>query len=141
MAKKEVKDAAKQKWYVVDADGKVLGRLAVEVARILYGKHNSLFRKDLCMGDGVIVVNAAKIKVTGKKLEEKTYKRYSGYPGGLKVETLETVLKKKPEYVIMHAVKGMLPKNKVGRQAFSKLKVYAGAEHSHTAQKPELLEV
>ncbi len=142
MAKKvEVKDEAKQKWYMVDAEGKVLGRLAVEVARILYGKHKSIFRKDLDTGDGVIVINAAKIKITGKKLKEKTYKRFSGYPDGLKVETLETVLKKKPEYVIMHAVKGMLPKNKVGRQAFSKLKVYAGSEHPHTAQRPELLKV
>lgn len=142
MAKKvEVKDESKQKWYMVDAEGKVLGRLAVEVARILYGKHKPIFRKDLDTGDGVIVINAAKVKITGKKLEDKTYERFSGYPDGLKVETLETVLKKKPEYVIMHAVKGMLPKNKVGRHAFGKLKVYAGSEHQHTAQKPELLKV
>ncbi len=139
--KKEVKSESKHKWYIVDAEGKVLGRLAVEVAKVLYGKHKSIFRKDLDTGDGVIVVNAAKIKVTGKKLEEKTYKRYSGYPHGLKIETLETVLKKKPEYVIMHAVNGMLPKNKVGKQALRKLKVYAGTEHPHLAQKPVPLKI
>ncbi|KPK42040.1 MAG: 50S ribosomal protein L13 [Omnitrophica WOR_2 bacterium SM23_29] len=131
----------KQKWYVVDAKGKVLGRLAVEVAKILYGKHKSIFRRDLNTGDGVIVINAAKIRVTGKKLAEKTYKRFSGYPDGLKIETLETVLKKKPKYVIIHAVKGMLPKNKVGKAALMKLKVYEGAEHPHSAQKPEPLKI
>lgn len=131
----------KQKWYVVDAKGKVLGRLAVEVAKILYGKHKPIFRRDLNTGDGVIVINAAKIRVTGKKLAEKTYKRFSGYPDGLKVETLETVLKKKPKYVIIHAVKGMLPKNKVGKAAIMKLKVYEGAEHPHSAQKPEPLKI
>jgi len=131
----------KRKWYIVDAKGKVLGRLAVEVAKILYGKHKSIFRRDLDTGDGVIVINAAKIRVTGRKLAEKTYKRFSGYPDGLKIETLETVLKKKPKYVIMHAVKGMLPKNKIGKAALMKLKVYDGAEHPHSAQKPEPLKI
>lgn len=142
MAKKaEVKEEEKQKWYLVDAEAKVLGRLAVTVAGVLYGKCKPIFRKDLDTGDGVIIINAAKIKVTGKKPEQKTYERFSGYPDGLKVEKLGTLLKRKPEYVIMHAVKGMLPKNKVGRQALSKLIVYAGSEHPHRAQKPEILKV
>lgn len=142
MAKKEViKKETTEKWYMVDADGKILGRLADAVARILYGKNKPIFRRDLCMGDGVIVINAAKIKVTGNKLLAKTYDRYSGYPGGLKSETLEVMLKKKPEYVILHAVKGMLPRNKVGTEALKRLRVYAGKEHQQSAQKPELLKV
>lgn len=130
-----------EKWFVVDAEGKILGRVAVKAAEILYGKHKPMFRKDLCNGDGVIVVNASKIKVTGGKLLDKTYDRFSGYPGGLKVETLETMLRKKPEYVIRHAVRGMLPKNKVGVKALKRLKVYAGGSHRQSAQNPELLKV
>ena len=142
MVKKEVaKKETSEKWYMVDADGKILGRLADSVARILYGKHKPIFRRDLCMGDGVIVINAAKIKVTGNKPLAKTYDRYSGYPGGLKVETLEAMLKNKPDYVILHAVKGMLPRNKVGTEALKRLKVYAGKEHQQAAQKPELLKI
>jgi large subunit ribosomal protein L13 len=142
MVKKQaVKNETSEKLHMVDADGEVLGRLANTVARILYGKNKPIFRKDLCMGDGVVVINAAKIKVTGNKLLAKTYGRYSGYPGGLRTETLEEVLKKKPEYAILHAVKGMLPRNKVGAAALKRLKVYAGKEHKQTAQKPELLKI
>ncbi|MDP3786568.1 MAG: 50S ribosomal protein L13 [Candidatus Omnitrophota bacterium] len=142
MVNKEiVKKETSEKWHMVDADGKILGRLAGAVSRVLYGKNKPIFRKDLCMGDGVIVINAAKIKVTGNKPLAKTYDRYSGYPGGLKTETLETMLKKKPEYVILHAVKGMLPRNKVGKAALKRLKVYAGKEHQQSAQKPELLKI
>ena len=139
MVKKEEK--IQEKWFVVDADGKVLGRLAVAVARILYGKHKPTFRRDLDMGDGVVVVNAAKIKVTGNKLAAKEYDWYSGYPGGRRSEKLETLLKRKPEYIISHAVKGMLPKNKVGKHALGKLRVFAGKEHNLSAQKPEPLKV
>lgn len=138
---KAISNEISEKWYLVDADGKILGRLANAVARILYGKNKPVFRKDLCMGDAVVVINASKIKVTGNKHLAKTYDNYSGYPGGLKTETLEVMLKKKPEYVILHAVKGMLPKNKVGTAALKRLKVYAGKDHEQTAQKPELLKV
>lgn len=137
--KKEEK--IQEKWFVVDADGKVLGRLAVAVARVLYGKHKPTFRRDLDMGDGVVVVNASKIKVTGNKLAAKEYDWYSGYPGGRRSEKLETLLKRKPEYIISHAVKGMLPKNKVGKHALGKLRVFAGKEHNLSAQKPEPLKV
>jgi large subunit ribosomal protein L13 len=130
-----------EKWFVVDADGVVLGRLAVAVSRVLSGKHKPTYRKDLNVGDGVVVVNAAKIKVTGKKLTDKEYDWYSGYPGGRKTEKLETLLKRKPEYVITHAVRGMLPKNKVGKDALGKLRVFAGKEHNLSAQKPETLKV
>lgn len=130
-----------EKWYIADAEGKILGRLAAAVAQVIYGKHNPNFRKDLAMGDHVIVVNASKIKVTGKKLLEKTYKRFSGYPGGLHETRLDKMLQQDPEYVIMHAVKGMLPKNKVGSEAIRKLRVYAGSEHHHPAQKPEPLKI
>ncbi len=136
-----VKNETSEKWYMVDAEGKILGRLANAVACILYGKNKPVFRKDLCMGDAVVVINASKIKVTGNKALAKTYDNYSGYPGGLKTETLEVMLKKKPEYVILHAVKGMLPKNKVGTAALKRLKVYAGKEHEQIAQKPELLKI
>jgi large subunit ribosomal protein L13 len=132
---------SQEKWFIVDADGIVLGRLAVAVSRVLSGKHKPTYRKDLNTGDGVVVVNAAKIKVTGKKLVEKEYDWYSGYPGGRKAEKLETLLKRKPEYVIMHAVKGMLPRNKVGKDALGRLKVFAGKEHGQSAQKPETLKV
>ena len=125
----------------MDADGVVLGRLAVAVSRVLSGKHKPTYRKDLNVGDGVVVINAAKIKVTGKKLLKKEYDWYSGYPGGRRTENLEDLLKRKPEYVITHAIKGMLAKNKVGKNALGKLRVFAGKEHDLSAQKPETLKV
>ncbi|MFA6356142.1 MAG: 50S ribosomal protein L13 [Candidatus Omnitrophota bacterium] len=130
-----------EKWFIVDADGVVLGRLAVAVSRVLSGKHKPTYRKDLNVGDGVVVINAAKIKVTGKKLLQKEYDWYSGYPGGRRTENLEDLLKRKPEYVITHAIKGMLAKNKVGKNALGKLRVFAGKEHDLSAQKPETLKV
>ncbi len=131
--------AIERKWYVVDAADMTLGRLAAEVARILRGKHKPIFTPHLDTGDYVIVVNAEKIKVTGKKLDQKVYKHYSGFIGGLKETTLKEKLNKKPEEVIEHAVKGMLPKGPLGRQMYTKLYVYAGPEHKHAAQKPEVL--
>jgi large subunit ribosomal protein L13 len=126
-------------WYIVDAKDKILGRLATRVASILRGKDKVIFSPHQDTGDEVIVINAKFIKTTGKKMTEKVYKSYSAYPGGLNLTTLETMLKKKPEYVIRHAVKGMLPKNKLGEKLIKKLKVYAGAEHPHAAQKPKVL--
>jgi large subunit ribosomal protein L13 len=126
---------------VVDATGKTLGRLATEVARILRGKHKPTFSPGLDVGDHVIVVNAAKIHVTGRKLDQKMYYRHSGYPGGLREITLRDQLAKNPVRVIEHAVRGMLPKNSLGRKMYKKLKVYAGPEHEHEAQKPQPLEL
>ena len=128
-----------RKWYVVDAEGKTLGRLASEVAKVLRGKNKAIFTPHIDTGDYVIVVNAEKIKVTGKKLEQKVYYRHSDYVGGMKETTLKEMLNKKPERVIELAVKGMLPKGPLGRQMMTKLHVYAGAEHGHEAQKPEVL--
>ncbi len=128
-----------RKWYVVDADGKTLGRLASEVAKVLRGKNKPIFTPHMDTGDYVIVVNAEKIKVTGKKLNDKIYYRHSDYVGGLKQTTLKEKLAKKPEEVIELAVKGMLPKGPLGRQMYKKLFVYAGPEHKHAAQKPEAL--
>ena len=128
-----------RKWYVVDATDMTLGRLASEVAKVLRGKHKPIFTPHLDTGDYVIVVNAEKIKVTGKKLDQKVYKHYSGYIGGLKETTLREKLSKKPEEVVELAVKGMLPKGPLGRQMYTKLYVYAGPEHKHEAQKPEVL--
>ena len=130
-----------RKWYLIDAKGKVLGRLATRIAMILRGKTKAIYTPHVDTGDQVIVINASEVAVTGRKLEQKLYRRYSGYPGGLKEENLETMLKRKPEEVIMRAVKGMLPHNKLGREMLKKLKVYKGPEHSHQAQKPEVLEV
>jgi large subunit ribosomal protein L13 len=130
-----------RKWYVVDAEGKTLGRLASEIASILRGKNKPTFTPHVDCGDNVIVVNAEKVAVTGKKLKEKIYVTYSGFPGGKKEITLAEMLAKKPEEVVKHAVKGMLPKGKLGRQMFKKLHVYAGPEHKHEAQKPEALEI
>ncbi|HEV8534221.1 MAG TPA: 50S ribosomal protein L13 [Candidatus Limnocylindria bacterium] len=124
-------------WRVVDAEGATLGRLATKVATILRGKHKPTFSPHLDTGDPVIVVNAAKIKVTGNKLLAKRYVRHSGYPGGLRSETLERLLSRRPEEVIRRAVRGMLPQNRLGEQMIRKLHVYAGAEHPHAAQKPE----
>lgn len=128
-----------RKWFVVDAEGQTLGRLAAEVAKVLRGKHKPTFTPHVDTGDYVIVVNAAKVKVTGKKLIQKTYFRHSGYPGGAKFTQLGHMLEKRPERVVEMAVRGMLPKNKLGEQMYRKLNVYAGAEHPHQAQKPEVL--
>lgn len=136
------KDAENQgKWRIVDAEGKVLGRLASTVAATLRGKHNPLFTPHADTGDGVVVINADKIILTGKKLQQKNYYRHSGYIGGLKAITAERILEKKPEDLIRFAVKGMLPKNRLGRKLYKKLKVYAGDQHPHAAQNPEVLEV
>ena len=128
-----------RKWYVGDADGMTLGRLASEVAKILRGKNKPIFTPHMDTGDYVIIVNAEKVKVTGKKLDQKVYYHHSGYVGGLKETTLKEKLAKKPEQVIELAVKGMLPKGPLGRQMYRKLFVYAGPEHNHAAQKPETL--
>jgi len=128
-----------RKWYVIDADGMTLGRLASEVAKILRGKNKPIFTPHIDTGDNVIVVNAAKINVTGRKLDQKIYYHHSQYVGGMKQTTLREKLEKKPEQVIELAVKGMLPKGPLGRQMFKKLHVYAGPEHAHAAQKPEVL--
>ena len=128
-----------RKWYVVDAEGKTLGRLASEIAKVLRGKNKPVFTPHLDMGDYVIVVNAEKVKVTGKKLNQKIYYHHSGYVGGMKETTLKEMLAKKPERVLELAVKGMLPKGPLGRQMYKKLFVYAGPQHKHEAQKPEVL--
>mgnify|MGYP000431499513 FL=1 len=128
-----------RKWYVVDATGMTLGRLASEVAKVLRGKNKPIFTPHIDCGDNVIVINAEKIKVTGKKMDQKVYYHHSDYVGGLKEATLREKLAKKPEQVIELAVKGMLPKGPLGRQMFTKLHVYAGPEHKHEAQKPEVL--
>lgn len=128
-----------RKWYVVDADGVTLGRLASEIAKVLRGKNKPIFTPNEDTGDYVIVVNAEKIKVTGKKLDQKIYYSHSDYVGGLKETNLKDMLAKHPERVVEHAVKGMLPKGPLGRQMYQKLFVYAGPEHKHAAQKPEEL--
>ena len=129
----------KRDWYVVDLEGKVLGRVATEIARVLRGKHKPIFSPSIDTGDFVVVINADKIKLTGKKLSDKMYYHHSGFPGGIKSINAEKLLEKKPEDVIRKAVKGMLPKNKLGVQMLKKLKVYAGAEHRHEAQQPKEL--
>lgn len=128
-----------RKWYVVDATDMTLGRLASEVAKVLRGKNKPIFTPHIDCGDNVIVINAEKIKVTSKKMDQKVYYHHSDYVGGLKEATLREKLEKKPEQVIELAVKGMLPKGPLGRQMFTKLHVYAGPEHKHEAQKPEVL--
>ena len=128
-----------RKWYVVDATDMTLGRLASEVAKVLRGKNKPIFTPHIDCGDNVIVINAEKIKVTGKKMDQKVYYHHSDYVGGLKEATLREKLEKKPEQVIELAVKGMRPKGPLGRQMFTKLHVYAGPEHKHEAQKPEVL--
>ena len=130
-------DKIERKWYVVDAEGCTLGRLASEVASVLRGKNKPVFTPHVDTGDYVIVINAEKIKVTGKKLDQKIYYSHSDYVGGMKETTLREMMNKKPEKVIELAVKGMLPKGPLGRQMIKKLHVYAGAEHGHEAQKPE----
>lgn len=128
-----------RKWYVVDATGYTLGRLSSEIAKVLRGKNKPIFTPHMDCGDYVIVVNAEKIAVTGKKMDQKIYYRHSDYVGGLKQTTLKEMLAKHPERVIEHAVKGMLPKGPLGRQMYKKLFVYAGPDHKHAAQKPETL--
>ena len=124
-------------WYVIDAEGKTLGKLAAETASILRGKKKPIFTPHIDCGDYVIVINAEKVHVTGKKESDKIYVRHTGYPGGLRETTLGEMRAKKPEEIIRHAVKGMMPKGRLGRQMYKKLKVYAGPEHPHAAQKPE----
>ncbi len=128
-------------WYVVDASGQTLGRLASEVAQIVRGKHKPIYSPSVDVGDYVIVVNADKVHVTGRKLDQKIYYRHSGYPGGLKEVSLRRMLEEQPTRVIEHAVRGMLPKNRLGRKMLKKLKVYAGSSHPHEAQQPEPLEL
>ncbi len=130
-----------RKWYVVDAEGKTLGRLASEIANILRGKNKPIYTPHIDTGDYVIVVNAEKIVTTGKKLDQKIYYHHSDYVGGMKETTLKDMLNKKPEFVMTHAVKGMLPKGPLGRQMLKKLFVYAGPDHKHAAQKPETLDI
>lgn len=130
---------ADRKWYVVDADGQVLGRLASKVASIIRGKNKAVFTPNMDTGDFVVVINASKVKMTGKREQLKTYSHHSGYPGGLKTRTFEQLMAAKPEMVIESAVHGMLPKTRLGRKLQKKLKVYSGQEHPHTAQQPETL--
>lgn len=129
------------KWWVVDAEGAILGRLASQVAARLRGKYNPMYTPHADTGDSVVVINAAKIKMTGRKLDQKHYYRHSGYVGGIKEITARKLLEKRPEDVVLHAVRGMLPKNRLGRKLCKKLKVYAGAEHPHSAQLPTTLEI
>jgi large subunit ribosomal protein L13 len=128
-------------WYVVDAEGKTLGRLATQIANVLRGKRKPTYTPHVDVGDFVIVVNAEKVAVTGDKREKKLYWRHSGYPGGIRSRTLGDLLEKRPEEVIRRAVKGMLPRNRLARQQLRKLKVYAGSDHPHQAQKPKQLEI
>ncbi|EOD01025.1 50S ribosomal protein L13 [Caldisalinibacter kiritimatiensis] len=130
-----------RKWYIVDAEGKTLGRLASEIAKILRGKHKPTYTPHVDCGDHVIVINAEKAVLTGKKLEQKLYRYHTGYPGGLREIPYKKLMAEKPELAIEAAVKGMLPKNKLGRKMMRKLRVYRGAEHNHDAQKPEVYEI
>ncbi len=131
------KDEIEKKWWVINAEGKILGRLATEVAILLRGKRKPEFAHFVDCGDFVVVINAEKVNVTGKKLEQKKYYSHSGYPGGLKVKTLKELLDTKPEEVVRKAVWGMIPKGKLGRAVYKKLKVYRGSHHPHEAQKPQ----
>ena len=128
-----------KRWYAVDVDGAVLGRAATRIARILRGKNKPLFTPHMDVGDYVIVLNAAKVVTTGRKEKTKTYYRHSGYPGGLRLESITKMRERRPEELIRHAVRGMLPKNRLGRRLIRKLHVYAGTEHPHVAQQPEAL--
>lgn len=134
-------NAVARKWYVVDASGKPLGRLASEIAKILRGKHKPIYTPHVDTGDFVIVVNAEKVQLTGKKLDQKMFRRHSQYPGGFKETPYRELIARKPDFVIYKAVKGMLPKNRLGRKMLKKLRVYAGPTHKHQAQKPERLEL
>jgi large subunit ribosomal protein L13 len=134
-------ETVKRDWYVIDATGKVLGRVATEVARRLRGKHKAEYTPHVDTGDYIIIINAGKLQVTGKKSRDKIYQRYSGYQSGLKASSFQDMMKKSPAKVIETAVRGMLPKNPLGRQMFRKLKVYRGADHRHAAQSPKVLEI
>lgn len=135
------KNDNQDKWLLIDADGAVLGRLASTVAARLKGKHNPMYTPHTDTGDSVVVINADKIVLTGKKLDQKNYYRHSGFIGGLKTVTAKELLEKKPEELIRSAVKGMLPKNRLGREIFKKLKIYTGNSHPHSAQQPEKIEI
>jgi large subunit ribosomal protein L13 len=135
------KDELQKDWYVVDLEDKVLGRAATEIARVLRGKHKAIYTPSVDTGDFVIVLNAEKVRLTGNKLSQKKYYRHSGYTGSLTTITADKLLEKAPEELIRKAVKGMLPKNKLGRQMYRKLKVYCGANHPHQAQQPKELQV
>ncbi|MDL2310713.1 50S ribosomal protein L13 [Peptostreptococcaceae bacterium OttesenSCG-928-C18] len=130
-----------RKWYVVDATDKVLGRLASEVAAVLRGKNKPIFSTNIDTGDYVIIINADKVKVTGNKAEQKLYRHHTGFPGGLKAISYNELMDKRPERAVELAVKGMLPHNRLGRQMYKKLKVYAGSDHNHEAQQPEVLNI
>ena len=134
-------ETVQRDWFVVDATNKVLGRLATEIARRLRGKHKAEYTPHVDTGDYIIVTNAEKVRVTGNKKAAKLYYRHSGYPGGLKTTAMQDLQKKSPEAIIEHAVKGMLPRNPLGRAMFRKLKVYAGDDHQHTAQQPQVLNI
>jgi len=129
----------KREWFVIDLDGKVLGRAATEIARVLRGKHKAIYTPSVDTGDFVVVLNAEKVTLTGNKMADKMYHRHTGYPGGLRSINAEKLIAKNPEDLIKKAVKGMLPKNKLGRQMFRKMKVYAGGDHPHAAQLPKEL--
>ena len=130
-----------RKWYVVDAEGQTLGRLATEIARVLRGKNKPQYTPHVDVGDFVVVVNADRVVVTGKKAEQKVYRRHSGYPGGLKTTSYERMMERRPEEILRKAVYGMMPKTRLARQQMRKLKIYAGPEHPHAAQNPQRLEV
>ncbi|VAW66145.1 LSU ribosomal protein L13p (L13Ae) [hydrothermal vent metagenome] len=134
-------ETVKRDWYVVDADGKTLGRLATEIARRLRGKHKPIYTPHVDTGDYIVVINAEKVTVTGNKTTDKMYYSHTGFPGGIKSISFDKLIQKKPEMVIEKAVKGMLPKNPLGRAMYRKLKVYAGPNHNHTAQQPQVLDV
>jgi large subunit ribosomal protein L13 len=141
-AKMKTEEAlAQRQWYVVDAQGKVLGRMASEIAKVLRGKNKPIFTPNVDAGDFVIVINARGVKLTGKKLQKKIYYRHTEYPGGIRERTAEKMLAEKPEALVLLAVKGMLPKNRLSRRLVTKLKIYAGPEHPHEAQKPQLLAI
>jgi large subunit ribosomal protein L13 len=135
------KEEIERKWYVVDADGQVLGRLASRIAQVLRGKHKPIYTPHLDVGDHIIVINACKLRVTGKKADQKRYYRYTGYPSGLRSDSYAKLIKHRPERILQHAVKGMLPHNKLGRHMIKKLKIYPDATHPHNAQQPEVLEI
>ena len=134
-------ETVKRDWYIVDAEGKTLGRIATEIAARLRGKHKAEYTPHVDTGDYIIVVNAEKVHVTGKKFTDKIYHSHSGFPGGIKPISFDKLIQRKPEMVIEAAVKGMLPKGPLGRAMFRKLKVYAGAEHAHAAQQPQVLDI
>lgn len=130
-----------KKWFIVDAEGKVLGRLATEIVKILRGKHKANFTPHLDMGDNIVVINANKVALSGLKGKDKEYFRHSGYPGGKKFINIRKIMDQRPEFILEHAVKGMLPKNRLGRKVFRNLRVYSGSDHPHQSQKPERLDL